>query len=259
MKNLQAKSQKNLIKQGDIFRLGDHAIACGDSRDKELINQLVKGTKIKAVISDVPYGINYVGSKNNFKQKIRMPKDILNDGCQTDEQYSQFTREWLQAIVPHLEKKNSIYIFNSDKMVFALRQAMEEEGITFSQLIIWIKNQAVVGRKDYLPQHELIAYGWHGSHKFLKSKDKSIIFCPKPSKSALHPTMKPVSLIRHLILNSTRVNDYIFDGFLGSGTAVIAAEQVKRKCLGVEIDAQYIQSIIDRYHRLTGVKAEKIN
>lgn len=259
MKNLPAKSQKNLIKQGDLFRLGDHVIACGDCRDKELINQLVKGARIKSVISDVPYGINYVGSKNDFKQKIRMPKDILNDGCQSDEQYKKFTKEWLQAILPHLEKKNSIYVFNSDKMIFALKQALEEEGITFSQLIIWIKNQAVVGRKDYLPQHELIAYGWLGIHEFLKSKDKSIIFCPKPSKSTLHPTMKPVSLIRHLILNSTRVNDYIFDGFLGSGTAIIAAEQAKRKCLGVEIDAQYIESIINRFYALTGIKAVKIN
>jgi DNA modification methylase len=106
---------------------------------------------------------------------------------------------------------------------------------------------------DYLPAHELIVYGWVGSHKFYKSKDKSLLFFPKPQKSALHPTMKPIPLIRHLILNSSQIGDYVFDGFLGSGTTLLAADQTKRKCLGVEIDPDYCQTIINRYQKLNKI------
>ncbi|MDD4027286.1 MAG: site-specific DNA-methyltransferase, partial [Candidatus Shapirobacteria bacterium] len=109
---------------------------------------------------------------------------------------------------------------------------------------------AVLGRMDYLIQHELIAYGWFGTHKFYKSKDKTILFFPKPQKSKLHPTMKPIPLIRHLILNSSQIGDYVFDGFLGSGTTLLAAEQTRRKCLGIELDPEYCQTIVNRYQRM---------
>jgi DNA modification methylase len=99
-------------------------------------------------------------------------------------------------------------------------------------------------------QHELIATGWYGSHKFYKSKDKSVLFAPKPKKSSLHPTTKPVSLLRKVILNSTQINDIIYDPFAGSGSLLIACEQTKRKCLLVEIDLEYCQTIINTYNKL---------
>ena len=142
-------------------------------------------------------------------------------------------------------------------MLFALRDGMQNAGFKFTQLLIWIKNHAVVGRMDYLPQHELIAYGWHGAHIFHKSKDKSILFHPKPNKSKLHPTMKPVSLLRQLILNSTKIGDVIYEPFGGSGSTLIACEQTKRNCLCIEIDPEYCQIIVDRYEKVTGIKVRK--
>ena len=127
-----------------------------------------------------------------------------------------------------------MYIFNSDKMIFPLKQAMDQCGYKLSQLLVWVKTQAIVGRLDYLPQHELIAYGWLGKHRFRKSKDKSVLICPKPSKSKLHATMKPIALLRNLILNSTNTGDIVFDGFGGSGSTLIACEHVKRICFMVE-------------------------
>ena len=143
-------------------------------------------------------------------------------------------------------------------MLFALRDGMHEAGIKFAQLLIWVKTHAVIGRMDYAPQHELIAYGWHGTHEFLKSKDKSVLVCPRPNKSKMHPSTKPIELIRRLVLNSTRIGDVVFDGFLGSGTTLLACEQTKRICIGVEMDTEYCQTIIDRFEKLTNIKAKKL-
>jgi site-specific DNA-methyltransferase (adenine-specific) len=144
-------------------------------------------------------------------------------------------------------------------MIFSLREAMIETGYKFAQMLIWIKSHSVIGRMDYLPQHELIAYGWHGTHEFKRSKDKSLLFCPRPSKSKLHSTMKPVALLRTIILNSTDIGDYVFDGFLGSGSVLIACEHLKRKCLAVEIDEDYCDIIIRRWEKVSNKKAKLLN
>lgn len=248
---------KNSIKYGDIFQLGNHLIACGDARDKELIKKLVGKLNVRTTLTDVPYGVAYVESKKGF-QKISTSKAIANDHIQSDEEYSEFTKKWLEAINPHLTRKNSAHIFNSDKMIFALRKGMLDAGFIFGQLLIWVKTQAVVGRMDYLPQHELIAYGWHKTHEFVGSKDKSVLIYPRPSKSPLHPTMKPVGLLRKLILNSSRIGDIVYDPFGGSGSTLIACEQTKRKCLMVELEPSYCKVVIERFEKLTGIKAEKI-
>ncbi len=253
------KKSSNSIKQGDIFKVGNHYIACGDCRDKELVAKLTKlvGHKIQSVICDVPYGVAFAESKRGFS-KISKDKNIANDGLQSDAEYESFTRNWIEAILPYLSRKNSFYIFNADKMIFALRQGMLSAGLKFGQLLIWVKTHAIVGRLDYAPQHELIAYGWFGVHEFMKSKDKSVIIYPKPKRSPLHPTMKPVGLIRHLILNSTRIGDVVIDCFVGSGTCLIACEQTKRVCLGIELDPEYVLTSIERIECLTGLKAQKI-
>ncbi|MFH1472908.1 MAG: site-specific DNA-methyltransferase [bacterium] len=251
------KKSSNSIRYGDSFRLGNHLLLCADSRNKDMVARLIGKHKIKAVITDVPYGVATTESKENFRT-LSKNKSIANDHLQTDEEYRKFTRDWIEAIRPHLERKNNFYIFNSDKMIFALREGMLEADLKFCQLLIWVKTHAVVGRMDYAPQHELIAYGWYGTHEFLKPKDKSVLVCPKPNKSPFHPTTKPLALIRRLILNSTRIDDVVFDGFLGSGTTLLACEQIRRICIGVELDPEYCQTTIDRFEKLTGQTAEKL-
>lgn len=246
----------NSIKLGDVFVLGDHILACGDARDSELINKIIGVHKIKAVILDPPYGVAVTESKRGF-QNLAKDKVITNDHLQSDAEYREFTKAWLEPILPHLERKNSFYIFNADKMVFALREGMQDVGIKFGQLLIWVKTHAVVGRMDYAPQHELIAYGWYGVHEFVKAKDKSVLVCPKPNQSKMHPTTKPLDLIRRLVLNSTRIGDVVFDSFLGSGTTLLACEQTKRICIGVELDPEYCSTIIARFEKLTGLKAKR--
>ena len=257
MNNLPEKKQSNLIKIGDVFQLGEHRLACGDCRNTALLKRLIGSDRVASINCDPPYGVAYTQSKAGFSQ-VRKAKNIANDEEVSEETYTKFTKEWLNAIKIFLTPKNSIYIFNCDKMLFALREGMLQAGFKFSQLLIWVKNHSVIGRKDYLPQHELIIYGWHGTHDFKKAKDKSVLLFPKPNRSSLHPTMKPVGIIRHLILNSTKVGDTVFDGFCGSGTCLIACEQTKRKCLAMEQDVEYCQTIIDRWQQLTGKEAIKL-
>jgi DNA modification methylase len=245
------------MKAGEIYRLGDHRLACGDSTDSQLVAKLIGGDKVRLILSDPPYGVAYVESKAGLVKNMAHMA-IQNDQNQSVEQYAAFTKAWLDVIVPHLGKKNASYIFNSDKMLFALRDGMVAANVRFSQLLIWVKTQAVIGRLDYLPQHELIAYGWHGTHEFMRSKDKSVLAYPKPSKSKLHPTMKPVGLLRNLILNSSLIGDVVYDPFGGSGSTLMACEQTKRKCLMVELDPKYCQVIIARWQKLTGLEAYRV-
>lgn len=196
-----------------------------------------------------------VESKRDFS-KLSKDKVISNDHLQSDQEYRAFNHAWLEAIAPHLARRNAAYIFNADKMVWALREGMVDAGFKVAQLLVWVKSQAVVGRLDYAPQHELILYGWHGTHTFQRSKDKSVFFYPRPSKSSLHPTTKPIGLIRRLILNSSKISDVVYDGFLGSGTMLLACEQTKRRCFAVELDLEYCLTAIQRWEKFTGRKAK---
>ena len=256
MNNSQESKQKISTKQGDIIRLGKHVLYCGDALSVN-VKSLHK-EPIHLILTDPPYAVDYVASKRGI-QKTHTDKDIANDGFMTDKEYIEFSEKWLTCILPHLTSKNSIYVFNSDKMIFALRSAFINLGIKVSQLIVWIKNSAVVGRLDYLPQHELILYGWKGTHHFRRSKGKSVLFAPKPTRSKLHPTMKPVGLLRKLILNSTRIGDTVYDPFGGSGSTLVACEHTKRTCIMVEMDPAYCNTIIKRWQKITYGKQQIIH
>jgi DNA modification methylase len=250
--NTSQETKQLRFKTGDVIHLGDHVLLCNDSTKVDL--SFVR--EIHAIVTDPPYAVDYAASKRGF-QPVAMDKDIANDGFMTDKEYTDFTTGWLKPAMAHMANKNSMYVFNSDKMIFALRQAFIELGLKVAQLIIWVKDHAIIGRLDYLPQHEFILYGWRGTHDFKRGKDKSVIFVPKPKRSKLHPTMKPISLLRRLILNCTSVGDTVYDPFGGSGSTLIACEHTKRKCVMVEMDLEYCDVIVRRWEKLTGKSHEK--
>ncbi|MFH0851432.1 MAG: site-specific DNA-methyltransferase [Candidatus Peregrinibacteria bacterium] len=245
---------------GDTFALGEHRLLCADSRDAAAIKPFLAGQKVSLILSDPPYGVAYVEGKEAFTKKSKTAHaPIANDQLQTREQYKKFTKVWLDAVRPFLAKKNAAYIFGSDTQLFAMREGIEDAGFHFGQMLFWLKTAGVLSRLDYLPAHELIFYAWHGTHEFRKSKESSILLCPKPARSKAHPTMKPMSLVRRLILNSSKTEEVVYDAFLGSGTTLLACEQTRRKCFGVEIDPHYCQVIIDRFEKATGIKAVKLS
>lgn len=250
---------KKSINLGEVFQLGEHRLICGDATKKEYVQALFEDKKVKLILTDVPYGVALVEGKGSFTKSKVKHEPIANDHLQSDSDFKQFTANWLDPVKDKLTDKNSFYIFNSDKMMFPMREALLEAGFKFSQLLVWVKTGAVIGRLDYLPQHELIAYGWRGKHEFLKSKDKSILISPKTKRNTLHPTMKPVSILRKLILNSSRREDIVYDPFGGSGSTLMACEQTRRKCLMIEIEPMYCQVIIGRWEKLTGKKAVLLN
>jgi DNA modification methylase len=244
-----------------IYKLGNHILAQGDATDPVFVSRVVKGITVRAVVCDPPYGVAYVenkdwmGLRGTESKHFAGHKKIKGDQMQSEEKYRDFTQRWIEAVKPNLAPKNAFYIFNSDWMICALREGMKAAGLYYSQLIIWVKNSIVLGRKDYNPQHELIAYGWYGTHKFERGKAKSVLFCPKPVKAKLHPTMKPVELLRKLIANSTKTGEWVYDPFLGSGSTLIACEHLGRRCLGIELDGEYVKTAVARWEKLTGFTA----
>lgn len=249
------------IKEGDIYELGKHRIACGDALDRELVDKLVGGAEIRCVLTDPPYGVDYVAGKQYLTAYGKFNEDhidIKSDGKQSPEEYKNFSLVWIKNIIPKLASYNAFYIFNSDLLYCALKAAMEEAGVYHSQMLVWVKSQAFPGRKDYLPMHEVIAYGWHGRHKAERGKGHSVFFHPKPARSRLHPTQKPVGLLRKMIFNSTQVGQGVYDPFLGSGSTLIACEHTNRVLYGIEKDHNYVKTIIARWEKLTGKKAKKI-
>ena len=239
-----------------VIQLGQHFLIHGDCTSihlSTLLNKLLNGEKIDLILTDPPYGVSYVENKLNSNLKH---KKILNDDLNSEE-YKSFTKNWLSPIKENLAEFNSFYIFNSDKMYIPLVNGIKESGYKYSQQLIWIKSQAVLGRLNYHMQHELIAFGWYKKHKFYKTNDKTILQCPKPLNNKDHPTIKPISLIRRLILNSTKVGDIIYDCFGGSGTTLLAAEQTKRRCIIVEHDKDYVDLIMKRYQKLTNINSNE--
>lgn len=247
------------INKGEIYKVGNHVIGCGDSTDREFVNKVIGKNKIRAIITDPPYGVAYVENKKGFaKLGVKDEKIIAGDHLQSEDEYEDFTQKYLGLVVPHLEEYNACYIFNADPMFPSLRIGMKNAGFYYSQMLIWIKNQPVMSRKDYLSQYELIAYGWFGKHKTERSKAKNVIYYPRPTKSKLHPTQKPIGLLRRIIPDSTNIGDIIYDPFLGSGSTAIACEHLGRKCIGIEIDEEYVSIVLRRLEKLTGEKPIKI-
>ena len=264
MKNSLAKKPSKSqveykVEIGDIFLLGDHLLYCWDSRHPDIWKRLLReGQRINLLLTDPPYWIDYVESKKGFTGTTEKFEDIPQDGIQSDREYAQFTRDWIAPMLPYFAEKNASYIFNADKMIFALREWMLQAGMRFTQLLIWVKDSAIIGRLDYLPQHELIAYGWYGKHAFYGWKAKSILPFARVRKNTIHPTMKPIPLLRELILNSSKRGDTVYDPFGGSWSTLIASEQTGRKCVMVEINPVYCLAIIHRWEEYTGKTVEKI-
>ena len=259
MNNLPATLPKSSVK---IWKLGQHRLIQGDATKKEDLAQLIGQEKIALVLTDPPYGVGYVEGKQDFLKTIQRDGKgkefpiIQGDGVEAD--YYEFSTKWLEAVKPHLKSKNSFYIFNGDTKLRDLLNALNDTKYTKSSILIWLKNHIVVGRKDYHPQHELIVYGWYGSHLYFGSKDKTALFFPKPNKSKLHPTMKPPALLRRLIYHSTKPGEAVLDPFGGSGSTLIACEQLGRVCFMSEMEESYCTTIIERWEKLTGQKAELV-
>jgi DNA modification methylase len=248
-------SQTDIV-LGDLIEIGEHRLLCGDSTCSDTVAKLMNGEKADMVFTDPPYNVDY-GNSNNPRHKSRT---ILND-TMSDSDWDDFVRGYMTNLL--LFTNGNIYISMSDKELGHMQLIFEECGGRWASFIIWVKDRLVLSGKDYHSRHETILYGWNEKiENRLRVEDRKqddVWDIKRPSTSDLHPTMKPIELIERMLINSSKKGMLIFDLFLGSGSTMVAAHQLNRKCYGMELDPKYCQVIIDRMVNLDNTLKVKIN
>lgn len=238
--------------KGDIWVLGEHRLMCGDSTKASMIQELLSGEKVDLYITDPPYNVAYEGGTKDALT-------ILNDEMD-DDSFRDFLVNAFMAVDSVLKEGASFYIWHADSEGYNFRYAVKHCGWLMKQCLIWKKNAMVLGRQDYQWKHEPCLYGWKAgaSHNWYSDrKQTTVLEFNKPNRNAEHPTMKPIELFAYQIQNSSRKGDIVLDSFGGSGTSIIACEQLNRKCYMMELDPHYCDVIVARWEKLTGKTAQK--
>jgi DNA modification methylase len=240
---------------GDLYEIGEHRLLCGDSTDSDQVAKLMNGEKADCVITDPPYNVA-LGNETVEQAKKRNRRTdgltIKNDKM-SDSDFLEFLTNYFTTTYLNTKKGGSIYVFFADMELRNFVNAFIDGGFKLSQQLIWKKSSLVMGRKDYQSMHEPILYGWNEgeAHNWYSDrKQTTILEFEKPSRNGEHPTMKPIAIIEYLIKNSTKQNQLNYDGFLGSGSTMVAAHQLKRKCYGMELDPKYCDVIVKRMIKL---------
>lgn len=253
-----------LCAKGDIWQLGDHRLMCGDSTDLETVKKLMDGKLADIIFTDPPYGVSYT-DKNEFLNRIDKPLCVVNPIENDSKSPAEMNAFWTK-VFGHLAEvttdKAVYYITSPQGGDLLLLLAIHDTPWALKHMLIWNKNNHVLGRCDYNYKHEPIIYGWKkkGTHHFYgKGEFKTTVWdIDKPLRNDLHPTMKPIRLVSNCLLDGSKEGDIVLDAFGGSGTTLIAAEQLGRKCYMMELDPHYCDVIIARWEKLTGKKAIKI-
>lgn len=246
-------------KRGDIWKLGEHRLMCGDSTCITDVEKLMNGEKADLLFTDPPYGVSYE-KKTKEVLKSKSYTKIQNDDLTLD-QFQDFLYDVFTNAFSCLKDTASYYVFSCQggDQEMMMMMMMRQAGIPCRHQIIWVKDAPVfsMGRLDYDYKHEPILYGWVKKHDFQRKgeQDKSV-WEYKRTANKLHPTMKPVELIANALLNSTKSEENVLDLFGGSGSTLIACEQLNRKCFMMELDEHYCDVIIQRWENLTGKTAE---
>ena len=230
---------------GDLFEIGEHRLLCGDSTQTDTFQKLFENQLADLVVTDPPYNVAYEGKT---KDALTIKNDSMGDN-----EFYQFLYDFYTALGSYTKKGGAWYVWHADSEGANFRLAMKNAGIMVKQCLIWVKNTMVMGRQDYQWKHEPCLYGWKegASHGWYSDrKQTTVLNFDRPTRNAEHPTMKPIPLIAYQIGNSSKQGDIVADGFLGSGTTMVASHQLNRKCYGVEFDPKYCQVIVDRMRKL---------
>ena len=231
---------------GDLFEIGEHRLLCGDSTDSDAVAKLMDGKKADMVLTDPPYNVNY-GAHNHptWKQGDR---SIENDNMSG----SDF-KDFIQGVVSNIKLfcDGVVYCFGAQGADGRIMFSVLDENLHNSGTIIWLKDRLVLGRSKYHNKYEPCWFGWNKSgDTFTDDRSLTNVFeCKRPSKSDLHPTMKPIELLE-MPLNHNPKAKSVLDLFLGSGSTMVASHQLKRKCYGMELDPKYCQVILERMIKL---------
>lgn len=259
-----AEKAEPRVKQGEIWQLGGHRLMCGDSTDAASVALLMDGNKADMVFTDPPYGVA-IGDKNKTLNEVakggRNSENIANDNISVDDLYPILVKAMTNCR-ENCKDCACYYVTSPQGGELGLMMMMKDAGLPVRHMLIWEKNCATfsLGRLDYDYQHEPIFYTWTKSHKNYRNGEfrTTIWRYDKPRKCDLHPTMKPVELVANCMKDGTLEGDMVLDMFGGSGTTIIAAEQLGRKARLMELDPHYCDVIIARWEKLTGKEAVKV-
>lgn len=241
-----------------VYALGHHRLLIGDARDLSVFERLMHGELADVLWTDPPYGVAYRGGT---KRRLTLSNDDASA---------------LDALLPPafancdavLRPGSALYIAHpSGRQSLTFLQAFAATGWELRQTLIWLKDALVPGHGDYHFRHEPILYGCkpgpgrfgRGARRWFGDNAASTVFeFPRPRSSKAHPTMKPVGLVAAMLRNSSRSGEIVLDPFVGSGSTLLAAEQLGRRCFALEVDPAYAQVAIERWQRLTGHRAELV-
>ena len=243
---------------GDLIEIGEHRLLCGDSTDADQVAKLMNGEKADMIFTDPPYGVSYTGGHNK-KQR----KGIENDTLQGADLTNLFKDSLLNADL-FSKDYSAFYIWFSTNKAQETFLSFSKLNLEVRAILCWYKVKSGLGAfmSQYIPNFEPCIYAykkgkspqWYGA-----SDEKSVWELKKDHRNVYHPTQKPVELSERAIKNSSKLSNIIYDCFLGSGSTMVAAQQLKRKCYGMELDPKYCQVIIDRMIKLDSNLVVKIN
>ena len=251
-------------KLGDIYQLGNHRLMCGDSTKEEDVAKLMNGVKADMVFTDPPYGVSYTGGMKieNGKIESNGKKQIKNDALDYENLYS-FLYDVFINLKNNTILKSAFYVFYAHSRTREFLNAFYDAGLKQRSIIIWHKTSGGFGdfMAQYMNAYEPCIYGSNGDsvNWYGATNEKTVWDMDKEKKCDLHPTMKPIEVVARAINNSSKKDEKVLDLFGGSGSTLIACEQLNRKCYMMELDPHYVDVIIQRWENFTGKRAVKLN
>lgn len=285
--------------KGQLWQLGRHRLMVGDSTSTADVDKLTGGAAMDLCVTDPPYNVALGQKDFNTGDALKRHRRtdglvIMNDNME-DGEFFDFLLAFYEQMLRVLKPGGSYYVFHADSEGLNFRAALREAGGQLRQTLIWVKNQMTLGRQDYQWRHEPCLYGWKdgAGHYFVNDRTQTTVFEntadpesmsreelvqlatfllakmeaihssivreKKPTRSELHPTMKPVPLCAKLIQNSSKRGDNVIDFFGGSGSTLMACEETGRNCYTLELDPKYADVILTRWEEATGERAVLLN
>lgn len=246
---------ETITQPGDLWLLGGHRLLCGDSTKAEDVTRLMDGAKADLIWTDPPYGVSHIGGTKDPRRKTHRTGGVVHNDEKTGAELISLVSSAIGNIPRH--EATVLYVASPPgSHVREMIDAFNASGFQFRHSLVWVKSAFVFGRADYHYQHELVLYGWGEKHEWTGPRNLATVFeFPRGDKGIEHPTSKPVGLVAGTAQNHPAAT--MADPFCGSGTTIIAAEQLGRKCYGLEISPQYCDVIVRRWEQFTGRKASR--
>jgi DNA modification methylase len=246
---------------GDLYKIGDHRIICGDATDENVIKKLMGKMKADLILTDPPYNVGYDGGKKIVDGKRKFMREIISNDSMSSNEFYEFLFNLFSVCFANSKLGAASYVFHADIEAVNFVTAFKNAGFKVSQILVWNKDHLQLGRTDYHYIHEPVIYGWKtgASHNWYSDRTQtSVLDFGIVRKSKEHPTMKPVDMLEYLIKNSSKQGDLIIDFCGGSGSTLIASENTKRICYTCELEPKYVDVIVKRIENTTSLTAEKV-